>query len=75
MSEKIYTAIARCCVCSKELNRAENVPENKRYQVDISAPIMAICPVKSHNTFSDLNLKVHVEWLEQDGILKENKNG
>lgn len=64
---KIYTCTARCSTCKKELNRAENVPEAQKAKVTISAPLMAVCDVKSHNTFSDLNLRVDLEWLEQDG--------
>lgn len=67
---KIYTAIARCSTCKKELNRAENVPENKRGHIEMTAPLMAVCDVKEHNTFSDLNLSVEIEWLEQDGETK-----
>ena len=63
---KIYTCIARCSTCKKELNRAENVPEDQKSKVIISAPLIAVCDDKSHNTMSDLNLRIELEWLEQD---------
>lgn len=62
---KTFTGIARCSTCGKELNRAEGVPDVKRVMVEMTAPLMAICDVREHNTFSDLNLRVQVEWIEE----------
>lgn len=70
MSEKLFSAIAKCGVCKAELNRAENVPESQKSRVEIGAPMIAICDTSYHNTFSDLNLKVEIEWIEQSGLIK-----
>jgi len=64
MGEKLYNATAKCGVCDKVLNTAENVPESQKSKVSFSAPMMSICEVKEHNTFPDLNLKVKIEWKE-----------
>lgn len=60
---KLWTAIARCQVCGRELNRAVGVPESAKGQIAIMAPLMAICPVRAHNTLSDCNIGVELEWL------------
>lgn len=68
--EKLWTLIATCQVCGRELNRATQVPENERTFVAIAAPLMAICPDRSHNTLSDCNIGVKLEWVreaENDG--------
>lgn len=67
MSDQLWTAIARCKVCKKELNRAESVPENRKAEVEISAPLMAICDERDHNTFSDCNIGVDLEWIKEGG--------
>jgi hypothetical protein len=64
----LWTCIARCSTCDKELNRAEHVPENKKSQVSLTAPVMAVCDIKEHNTFSDLNLRVKLEWVEENSV-------
>lgn len=61
--ERLYNAVAKCGECGKVLNTAENVPENKRGLVGMSACFFT-CPERHHNTFSDLNLRVEVEWTE-----------
>lgn len=66
MSETLWTCIARCSICERELNRAEHVPESKKSKVAMSAPLAAICPVREHNTFSDLNLRTELEWVRED---------
>lgn len=65
--EKLWTCIARCQVCKKELNRALHVPEHAKTQVIISSPLVAICPEKHHNTMSDCNIGVDLEWVEEVG--------
>lgn len=62
---KTWTCIARCGICWKELNRATRVPDGERSRVAISAALMAICDVREHNTFSDCNLRVDLEWFEE----------
>jgi hypothetical protein len=64
-SEKLWTCVARCQVCKKELNRATHVPEREKGRVCISAPMVAICEVKEHNTLSDCNIGVVLEWIEE----------
>lgn len=66
----LYTAIARCRTCKAELNRAEHVPENKRSQVTLSAPMMAFCEELGHNTLGDLNLNMTLEWVEESADAK-----
>jgi len=61
----LWTLIARCQVCGKELNRATHVPERERGRVIIAAPLMAICDVRSHNTLSDCNIGVDLEWVSE----------
>lgn len=61
----LYTCIARCGVCKRELNRAMHVPEEDKSRVAVSAPLFALCPERQHNTLSDLNLKVELEWLSE----------
>ena len=65
MSEKLYTCIATCGKCGRELNRAEHVPERARTQVIISAPLVCICPVPAHNVYSDCNVGVELKWVEE----------
>lgn len=61
---KLWRAIARCKHCRKLLNTAENIPDNKKTQVILSAPMVALCDILEHNTTSDLNLGVVLEWSE-----------
>lgn len=61
----LWTAIATCEECGRELNRAEHVPEPEKGRVALSAPLVCICPEKHHNTLSDLNLRVRLEWVEE----------
>ena len=62
---KLWTAIAKCKVCKRELNRATGVPESSKMQIILSAPLVAICEVRDHNTFSDCNPGVELEWMEE----------
>jgi hypothetical protein len=62
----LWTCIARCQVCGKELNRAEHVPDGERGMVGLGAPLVAICEVREHNTYSDCNLGVQLEWIEEE---------
>src|SRR5881392_2288889 len=61
----LWTLIARCQVCGEELNRATHVPESERSRVVIAAPLMAICDVRSHNTLTDCNIGVDLEWVSE----------
>ena len=65
--EKLYTCIARCRVagCREELNRAEHVPESAKTKVALCAPLVAICEKPGHSTFSDCNIRVDLEWIEE----------
>lgn len=65
MPEALWTCVARCKVCKKELNRAEHVPESRKFMTEMSAPLAAICDVKGHNTFSDCNIGVELEWTKE----------
>jgi hypothetical protein len=62
----LWTAIARCGVCRRELNRAEHVPESEKLRIAVSAPLMAVCPERGHNAFSDCNPGVELEWIEEE---------
>ena len=62
---KLYTCIAFCRTCGKELNRAEHVPENMRTRVAMSAPMVAICDMPAHNSLPDLNLRVVLTWMDE----------
>lgn len=65
MSEPLFTCIVTCKVCGAELNRATGVPDDDRTQIIISAPLMAICKVRDHNTFSDCNIGAKLDWFEE----------
>lgn len=62
---KIYTVIAKCRTCKKELNRAINVPENELNRVKLSAPLNVIGSCK-HSTLSDLNYHFDLEVIEKN---------
>ena len=64
-SETFWTCIARCRVCKSELNRAVHVPELKKFKIELSAPLVSICKEKNHNTFSDCNIGVDLEWIKE----------
>ena len=64
-TETLWTAIARCRVCGKEINRAEHVPESEKTRVGVAAPMMALCDVRHHNTGSDFNLAFDLEWMPE----------
>lgn len=66
MTEQLWTYIVRCGTCGAECNRAEHVPEGKRFKVELSAPMMAFCKVEErHNTLSDLNYNYNAEWVAE----------
>lgn len=65
MPEQLWTCIATCQVCGREVNRAEHVPESEKSLVAVSAPLMGICPVRGHNTLSDCNIGVNLQWLPE----------
>lgn len=62
---KLYTCRATCQVCGALLNEANHVPESQCVLVTMSAPLVAICEVKDHNTLSDCNIGVNLEWIEE----------
>lgn len=62
---KTYTCIATCKRCGQELNRATGVPEDRRLQTILAAPMVSICPVVEHNTYPDCNIGVRLEWVEE----------
>lgn len=64
-NETLWTCVARCATCHKELNRAEHVPAAKKEMVALGAPMVALCSEPAHNTASDLNLRVSTEWLPE----------
>lgn len=61
----LWTCIARCGQCGREINRAEHVPENKKQWVSMTAAFNARCDEPHHNTFSDLNLRYTLDWVEE----------
>ena len=61
---KTWTCIARCSTCKKVLNTAKGVPEDKKGQVEMSAPLAAR-GCKEHDTLSDLNYHFDLEWIEE----------
>ena len=65
MSEQLWTYIVRCKTCGAECNRAEHVPERARNRVEMSAPMIAFCPVRGHNSLSDLNYHYDAEWVPE----------
>jgi hypothetical protein len=58
----LWTCVATCQVCGKELNRAVHVPEDRKGTVELAAPLVAICDVKGHSTFSDVNFAPVLTW-------------
>lgn len=61
----LWTCISRCRDCGQELNRATGVPETERTRVALAAPLIALCDNPRHNTLSDLNLRVQLEWVQE----------
>ena len=62
---RLWTCIARCQKCGEELNRAEHVPEAKKFHVEMTAPFNAICSVSGHSTYDDVNFCPELEWVEE----------
>lgn len=52
-------------MCKRELNRAVHVPGWDKMRVAIAAPLVAICEIRSHNTYSDCNIGVELEWVRE----------
>jgi len=61
----LYTCIVKCKVCGAELDRAMNVPDEHRMPVNASAPISGRCKQESHNSGSDLNFAIVLEWYRE----------
>ena len=67
---RLWTCIASCQVCGKELNRAIHVPDDKKFRVSITAAFNCICDEPGHSTFSDCNFAPKLEWqLEPNAAL------
>ncbi len=60
--ERLWRCVTTCQVCGVELNTAEHVPESKKGEVELAAPMMAICKVPGHSTFSDCNFAPVLTW-------------
>lgn len=58
----LWRCVARCQVCKKVLNTADHVPENEKTRIELTAPLMAVCDVRGHSTFSDCNFAPILEW-------------
>ena len=58
----LWKGIVRCDKCGDVLNTAEHVPTEAKARVELSAPLMAVCPKRGHSTFSDCNFTARVEW-------------
>lgn len=65
MSTDLWTCIATCQVCGREVNRAVHVPAAEKSTVELSAPLVALCPEKHHNSLSDVNFGVRLEWVPE----------
>lgn len=63
--EELWTCVATCRVCGAELNRAEQVPEKDKWQVSMTAVLVALCDIPEHNTFSDCNFGVQLDWIAE----------
>lgn len=61
----LWTCIAYCQKCGKELNRAEHVPEKEKFKVEMSAPFNAICKEYGHSTYSDVNFAPKLAWVKE----------
>jgi len=61
----LWTCIATCRICGAELNRAEHIPTEAKGMVVISAPLVAKCKIRGHNTLSDCNIGVDLKWVEE----------
>jgi len=61
--ERLWRGTLRCRDCGEVLNIAENVPENKKAQVGMSAPLVAgRCPNGCRSTCSDMNMNTTLAW-------------
>lgn len=62
---KTFTCVARCGTCGAVMNTAHGVPEDAKGQVTMSAPLVSFCEVRSHNSLSDVNWNLKLEWTEE----------
>lgn len=60
---KLYSGIAKCGTCGKELTKAVNVPESELFDAAQSASSRAFCPGHSKNANLDF------AWTEQAATL------
>jgi hypothetical protein len=66
---KTFTCIAKCGTCGSVMNTAHGVPEEDKGQVTMSAPMVAFCEVRSHNSLSDVNWNLKLEWVEETTVM------
>jgi hypothetical protein len=62
---RLFTCIATCQECGKQIGLAEHVPENRQTIVMMTAPLNCLCDVVEHNTYPDCNIGVQLEWVEE----------
>ena len=68
---KTFTCVAKCGTCGSVMNTAHGVPEEAKGQVTMSAPMVAFCEVSGHNSLSDVNWNLKLEWTEDTSIPHE----
>lgn len=66
MEPKRQIAVLRCQVCKRELNRSRPVLPHERAGIMIGAVLHGVCPERHHNTLSDCNIGVDIEWIDAD---------
>lgn len=70
---KTFTCTAKCGTCGAVMNTAHGVPEEAKGQVTMSAPMVAFCEVAAHNSLSDVNWNLKLEWTEEVHDSQEGK--
>jgi hypothetical protein len=64
-NEQLFTAIAKCGTCNKIIGQAENVTEDEKFSTERAAPLNCFCEDKEHNSLSDVNWNLNIEWIKQ----------
>ena len=71
----VYTCVAVCPDCGKELYRVKHVPLDQRHVLLMELPKKALCENIEHNTFPEHNANFHFDlvWYREvyDGKGKE----
>jgi hypothetical protein len=62
----LWTCVVRCAVCGAELRRATHVPTVARPAMERSAPYIAFCAVREHNTRTGPTLRF--DWIEEGSL-------